>query len=74
MGLLYTKQYLDFEPDTWKQISNKPDFESIVDNATLEILDISNKQHKLTFRKGGKITVLRTVGKFRLLWDNDDVT
>ena len=74
MGLLYTKLYLDFEPDEWKQVSSNPTtFESLQDNVTLEILDPSQKSHHLQFKKGGKLNLLRAVGKFRLTWDDEDI-
>lgn len=74
MGLLYTKLYVDFEPEEWKQISNTPiTFESLKDNVHLEIMDTSQKSHHLKFKKGGKINLFRVVGKFRLTWDNDEV-
>lgn len=74
MGLIYTKTYIDFSEDEWKQTSNNPaTFEAIIDNATLEIMDDGYKSVKIIFRKGGKIKYLRSVGKYRLSWDNDDV-
>ena len=39
MGLLYTKLYVDFEPDEWKQVSTTPvTFESLKDNVSIEII------------------------------------
>jgi len=74
MGLLYTKFYLDFDDDQWKQISNDPIvFQTLKDDVTLEIEDISNKSYKLHFKEGGKLNMFRVTGKFRLTWDNDDV-
>lgn len=74
MGLLYTKLYLDFEPDEWKQISNTPvTFETIEDNVSLEILDTSQNSCQLQFKKGGKLNLFRVVGKFRLTWDDKDI-
>lgn len=74
MGLLYTKFYLDFEDTEWKQVSHEPvTFESIVDDVTLEINDTSQNFYQLKFKKGGKIQVLRVVGKFRLVWDDADI-
>ncbi len=74
MGLLYTKFYLDFEPNDWKEISNNPViFETIADNVSLEIYDTSQNSYKLKFRKGGKLELFRVVGKFRLTWDDKDL-
>ncbi len=74
MGLLYTKFYLDFEPDEWKQISTNPVlFEALDDNVSLDIYDTSQNNYKLKFKKGGKIKIFRVVGKFRLTWDDEDV-
>ncbi len=75
MGLLYTKLYVDFEPEEWKQISVTPvTFESLKDNVSLEIMDTSQNSYHLQFKKGGKINLLRVVGKFRLTWDDGDTT
>ena len=47
MGLLYTKFYLDFEPNDWKEISNNPViFETITDDVSLEIYDTSQNSYK----------------------------
>lgn len=74
MGLLYTKFYLDFEPDQWKQVSTNPIiFQTIDDNVTLDIEDTSQNTYKLKFKKGGEIQLFRVVGKFRLTWNDDDI-
>ena len=74
MGLLYTKLYLDFEPDEWKQVSSNPTtFESLQDNVTLEILNPTQKSYHMQLKKGGKLNLLRAVGKFRLTWDDGDI-
>lgn len=74
MGLLYTKFYMDFEEDEWKQISNNPIiFESIKKDVSLEIEDTSHKSYKLQFKEGGKIHMFRVVGKFRMTWDDEDL-
>jgi len=74
MGLLYTKFYMDFDEEEWKQISNDPIvFQTIKDDVSLEIEDTSHKTYKLNFKKGGKLKMFRVTGKFRLTWDNDDV-
>ena len=74
MGLLYTKFYLDFDKDGWKQISNDPIvFQTIKDGVTLEIEDTSHKSYKLNFKEGGKLNMIRVTGKFRLTWNDEDV-
>ncbi|QUC65328.1 hypothetical protein NsoK4_03530 [Nitrosopumilus sp. K4] len=74
MGLLYTKFYLDFDPEDWKQVSTNPIiFEALDDNVILDIDDTSQNNYKLKFKKGGKLQMFRVVGKFRLTWNDDDV-
>ena len=61
MGLLYTVFHMDFEENEWKQISNNPIvFQTIKDDVTLEIEDLSHKSYKLNFKKGGKFMVALT--------------
>jgi len=74
MGLLYTKFYIDFDEDEWKQISTDPIvFQTIKDDVTLDIEDTSHKTYKLSFKEGGKIKMLRVTGKFRLTWDDEEI-
>tara|TARA_Y100000310_G_scaffold319474_1_gene374818 strand:- start:978 stop:1208 length:231 start_codon:yes stop_codon:yes gene_type:complete len=74
MGLLHTVHYLDFSPKSWKLVSNNPAiFETVVDNAVLDIRDISHRDHKLVFKKGSKVEYMRSIGKYRLRWDDDDL-
>jgi hypothetical protein len=74
MGLIYTKLYVDFDQEVWKQISTNPiTFECIADDTTLEIMDTSQNSIHLQFKKGGKINLLRVVGKFRLTWNDEDL-
>jgi len=74
MGLVHTVHYLDFSSESWKLVSNNPTiFEAIVDNVVLEIRDISHKENKLVFKKGGKIEYMRSVGKYRLRWNDEDL-
>ena len=73
MGLLYTTRYLDFPTDSWKQTSTNPTiFEVISDSVVLKIYDTSSKERKLVFRKGSKINYIRSVGKYRLTWNDED--
>jgi len=74
MGLLYTKFYIDFDEDEWKQISTDPIvFQTIKDDVTLDIEDTSHKTYKLSFKEGGKIKMLRVTGKFRLTWSDEEI-
>jgi len=74
MGLVHTVHYLDFSSESWKLVSNNPTiFETIVDNAVLEIRDTSHRENKLVFKKGGRIEYIRSVGKYRLKWDDVDL-
>ncbi|MFQ5781500.1 MAG: hypothetical protein ACE5GR_00425 [Nitrosopumilus sp.] len=74
MGLRYSKFYMDFDEDEWKQISNDPlVFQTIKDNVSLEIEDTSHKLYKLNFKKHGKIKILRVTGKYRLTWNDEDI-
>ena len=75
MGLVHTVHYLDFSSESWKLVSNNPTiFETIVDNVVLEIRDTSHMENKLVFKKGGKIEYMRSVGKYRLRWNDEDLT
>ena len=74
MGLVYTIHYLDFSSEFWKLTSNNPTvFETIVDNAVLNIRDISHREHKLMFKKGSRIEYMRSIGKYRLKWNDVDL-
>ena len=74
MGLVHTIRYLDFSSESWKLVSNNPTiFETIVDNVVLEIRDTSHRENKLVFKKGGKIEYMRSVGKYRLRWNDKDL-
>ena len=74
MRLVHTVHYLDFSPESWKLVSNNPTiFETTVDNVVLDIRDISHTEHKLVFKKGGKLEYMRSVGKYRLRWNDEDL-
>ena len=74
MGLVYTIHYLDFSSEFWKLTSNNPTiFETIVDNVVLNIRDISHREHKLIFKKGSRIEYMRSIGKYRLNWNDVDL-
>ena len=74
MGLVHTTRYLDFSSESWKLVSNNPTiFETVVDNVVLEIRDTSHRENKLVFKKGGKIEYMRSVGTYRLRWNDEDL-
>ena len=73
MGLLYTKFYIDFDEDDWKQTSNDPIIFQTVKETILDIEDTSHKSYKIKFKEGGKLQMFRVTGKFRLTWNDDDV-
>ena len=74
MGLIHTNHYLDFSSDDWKQISSNPTvFEAIVDNAVIELRDTGHKEQKIVFKIGGQIKYIRSIGKYRLSWDDEDL-
>jgi len=74
MGLVHTIHYLDFSSESWKLVSNNPTiFEPIVDNVVLEFRDTSHRENKLVFKKGGKLEYMRSVGKYRLRWNDEDL-
>jgi len=74
MGLLHTLHYLDFSPESWKIVSNNPTvFEAMDDDVVLNVRDISHREHKLIFKKGGRIEYMRSVGKYRLRWNANDL-
>ena len=74
MGLVYTIRYLDFSSEFWKLMSNNPTiFETIVDNVVLNIRDTSQNEHKLMFKKGSRIEYMRSIGKYRLKWNDVDL-
>ena len=74
MGLIHTNHYLDFPSDDWKQISSNPTvFEAIIDNAVIELRDTGHKEQKIVFKNGGQIKYIRSIGKYRLSWDDEDL-
>ena len=74
MGLVHTTHYLDFPSESWKLVSNNPTiFETMADNVVLEIRDTSHREQKLVFKKGGRIEYMRSVGKYRLRWNDEDL-
>jgi hypothetical protein len=37
-------------------------------------MDTSQNSYHLQFKKGGKLNIFRVVGKFRLTWDDEDLS
>ena len=74
MGLIHTTNYLDFTTESWKEVSVNPTiFEVISNDAVLMIYNTSHKEQKLTFRKGSRIKYIRSIGKYRLTWNDEDL-
>ena len=63
-----------FKEDEWKIIKEHPIIlECLNDNSMIEIIDIDDKIHKMTFQKRGKIFIEKIEGKYRFDWDDDDL-
>ena len=74
LGLLYPKFSLDCDGSEWRQArSDPPSFEALADGAALEAEDASHRQHRVAFRAGARVTVLRVTGRYRITWDDADV-
>ena len=66
---------MDFDVEDWAQISNDPIvFQALKKDTILEIEDTSHKSYKLNFKQGGKINMFRVTGKFRLTWNEDQLS
>jgi len=74
MGRLFFTQFADFKVDEWKITEGTPViFESLKDNSKIEITDMENKIHKMTFRLGAKIIVDKFEGKFEFICNDNDL-
>jgi len=74
MGRLFFMQFADFKVDEWKITQGTPIiFESLKDNSIIEITDMENKIHKMTFRLGAKIIVDKFEGKFEFICNDNDL-
>ncbi len=63
-----------FKEDEWKIIKEHPiSLECLKDNSMIEITDIDDKIHKMTFQQGGKIFFEKIEDKYRFDWDDDDL-
>ncbi len=74
MGRLSSLKYAAFKEDEWKIIKELPVIlECLKDNSMIEIIDIDDKIHKMTFQQGGKIFIDKIEDKYRFYWDDDDL-
>ena len=63
-----------FKEDEWKIIKELPVIlECLKDNSMIEIIDIDDKIHKMTFQKRGKIFIEKIEDKYQFDWDDDDL-
>ncbi len=74
MGKLSSLKSVAFKKDEWKIIKESPILlECLKDNSMIEIIDIDDKIHKMTFQEGGKIFIDKIEDKYRFYWDDDDL-
>jgi len=74
MGRLSSLKYVTFKEDEWKIIKELPVIlECLKDNSMIEIIDIDDKIHKMTFQKRGKIFIEKIEDKYQFDWDDDDL-
>ena len=74
MGELFTMKYADFKVDEWKITRGPPVIlECLKDNSLIEIIDIDNNIHKLTFQQGGKFFLDKIEDQYRFYWNDDDL-
>ncbi len=74
MGSLFTMIIGDFKEDEWKIIKESPTLlECLKDNSMIEIIDIYDRIHKMTFQQGGKIFIEKIEDKYRFDWNDDDL-
>lgn len=73
MGEIATNGEITMGENDWGMISkNPPMYESGVDNAEIEVTDTENKNHKITFKKGGVLNLGREGNTLYLAWDDAD--
>lgn len=73
MQELATTQDIGIGENDWGRISQDPvTYESVIDNAIVEIVDQENKLHKITFRKGGVIELWKNESVLHIQWDEKD--
>ena len=72
MGELFSAVLADFKGDEWKITKEHPVIlECLKDNSMIEIIDIDDKIHKMTFRQGGKIFIDKIDDIYRFYWNDD---
>jgi len=74
MGRLSSLKSVTFKEDEWKIIKEHPIIlECLNDNSMIEIIDIDDKIHKMTFQKRGKIFIEKIEDRYQFDWDDDDL-
>jgi len=74
MGELFSMKFSDLNGDEWKITKEHPVIlECLKDNSMIEIIDIDDKIHKLTFQQGGQIGIDKIDDKYRFYWNDDDL-
>ncbi len=74
MGRLSSLKSVAFKEDEWKIIKEHPIIlECLNDNSMIEIIDIDDKIHKMTFQKRGKIFIEKIEDRYQFDWDDDDL-
>ncbi len=74
MGELFTMVVGGFKEDEWKITKGPPVIlECLKDNSMIEIIDIDDKIHKMTFRLGGKIFIDKIDDVYRFYWNDVDL-
>jgi len=73
MGKLATNVDIIMGENDWGMISKDPRmYESGVNNAVIEVTDVENKVHKITFKKGGVLNLGREDKTLYLAWEDSD--
>ncbi len=74
MGKLSSLKSVTFKEDEWKIIKESPILlECLKDNSMIEIIDIDEKIHKMTFQQGCKILIEKIEDKYRFDCNDDDL-
>ncbi len=74
MGELFTMTFADFKGDEWKIIEELPVIlQCLKDKSVIEIIDMDNKTHKMTFQQGGKVFIDKIEDKYKFYWEDDDL-
>ncbi len=74
MGELFSAVLADFKGDEWTLVKEHPVIlECLKDSSMVEIIDIDDKIHKMTFQQGGKIFIDKIEDIYRFYWNDDDL-